>query len=221
MIRVASRSVLLVAMTLWVLPRPAVAQSNFNPNPQDLAAAMDIPAGDITSVQLVESPGQAARGVLSAFGSVLLPHAGGNLTALSSGTARTPGMPGYVSAQGQTWGTGPFTLPVAVPNVPGCPVAGEARDLTELRIEMVVPAGTIGFSFDHNFLAWDYPEYLCTIYSDGFFAVVESPSLGIMNVAFDALNNPITLNTAFWMAGQPAGLHNPPMGTAPPGRHRL
>jgi hypothetical protein len=80
------------------------------------------------------------------------------MTALSSGTARDPSMPGWAPASGKTWGTGPFTLPITPPDLPGCPSPGEPRDMTELRIELVVPAGVEGFRFDHNFLAHDYPS---------------------------------------------------------------
>ena len=95
-------------------------------------------------------------------------------------------------------------------NVLGCAIAGQPRDLTEFRVDLVAPAGAIGFSFDHNFLAADYPEWVCTAYSDGFLAVVESSTVGVMNVAFDSLNSPVTLNTAFFAAGSGA-----PQGTGP------
>lgn len=200
---------------LWTMPQAAGAQSNYNPSAADLAAAMDIPASAVTSATLAESPGMEARGVLTRFGSVLVPQAGVNLAALSSGTARDRWMPGWADPAGKTWGTGPFTLPIPHPDIPGCPSAGAPRDLTELRIELVVPAGVAGFRFDHNFLAHDYPEWVCTTFSDAFLAVVESPTVGTMNVALDAMNNPITLNSAFWVAGAAGGGFAPSMGTAP------
>lgn len=209
--RVWKSAAALCVSLVWMLGEPAVAQTNFNPSPADLAAALDIPPSAIVSTTLVESPGQAARGVLADFGAQI-PQAGGGMVALSSGTARAPIHPDFVSPNevGMQWGTGPFQLPIDPPNVPGCDPTGDLMDLTELRIQIVIPHGVEGFSFDHNFFAADYPEWVCSEFNDGFVALVESPSLGALNVAFDSQLRPISLNVAFFAAGTGA-----PSGVGP------
>lgn len=211
MLRLTRTATTLLAVV--IAASPAVAQTLQNPTAAQVAAAMDIPASAIVSaafVQRADTDGNRRQAAVNtAWGSDLVPLQGATLAALSNGTARTPVMAGYVNpAGGYAWGTG-GTLPIEPPTRPGC-APGTPRDLLELEIVLTLPAGAGGFAFDHNFLAIDYPEVVCSAFNDGFVALVESPTAGTINVALDATGNPTTLNSALFRAG--AGTE---LGTAP------
>ena len=46
-------------------------------------------------------------------------------------------------------------------------------DYTELRVRLRVPAGIGGFSFNHRFLTYEFPEYVCASYPDQFMVLLE------------------------------------------------
>lgn len=190
---------------------PAAGQTNLNPTALQIAQAMDIPLEHIQSAQFVQIRNDVQKAVSAQWGTNLLPLQGPTLAALSNGRARTPGMPSFAyPSSGTGWSSAASGLPFPLPSHPQCPTPGSVYDAVELRFEITLPPGTGGFTFDHNFLTIDYPNYVCSAFSDGFLAVVQSPSLGTVNVALDELGNATTLNTALFKAGV-----NTEMGTAP------
>jgi hypothetical protein len=205
------RSLSLTIVALVLAAAPAAAQFNLNPTALQIAEAMDIPLASIQSAEFVQIRNDMQKAVSSQWGNQLVPLQGPTLAALSNGRARTPVMPSWTQpAAGTVWTNTPSVAPMPLPSHPNCPTPNSVYDAVELRFEISVPAGAGGFTFDHNFLSIDYPNYACTTFSDGFLAVVESPLQGIQNVALDALGNAITLNTALFRAGVGTEL-----GTAP------
>lgn len=202
----ATTSVMLAALAISASPATAQTTRLTDVRGVHVAAAMDIPASAIVSAELVQGQLNAGGGtdfqaaVSPSWGLEIAPLQGLTLAALSNGRARTPVMPGYVYPNsGTSFGLG-GTLPIEPPTSASCP-AGTPRDLLELRIVLTLPPGAGGFSFDHNFMAIDYPEYVCSQFNDGFVALVESPTLGTVNVALDSVGNPTTLNSALFRAG--------------------
>ncbi len=91
-------------------------------------------------------------------------------------------------------------------------------DLAQLSIEVKKPSNVEGFAFDFMFLSSEFPEYLCQIYNDTFYALVTTTSLGAdpVNVSFDANDNEITVNNAFF---EPANQWTTPLQLTPFGAH--
>lgn len=69
-----------------------------------------------------------------------------------------------------------------------------AQDLTEFKVALTVPTGATSFSIDYNFLTAEYPQYLCTAYTDRF-AVGLVRGTVTTNIALVA-GEPITPNLA-------------------------
>jgi hypothetical protein len=132
-----------------LIPQPATAQTNLNPDAAELAAAIDIPAASIVLADLVQSPDMTARAV--------------------GGVCWIRGRP----ARGREYDRVVFGDSTAAGN-------GGLRDGSGLERGAVL-------------------------------AVVESPTVGVANVAFDSMANPVTMNTAFvnyawaWTGGSASG----------------
>ena len=80
--------------------------------------------------------------------------------------------------------------------------AGEqANDMAQLIIQFNVPHNAEGFSFDFMFLSSEYPEYVCTMFNDTFYAIEVSSVLNNgdpTNISFDGNDNEITVNNNFF-----------------------
>ncbi len=192
---------------------------------EELVKAMDLcqfttASGDkwgVLSAELTRSngagqPDQPQVGVLQRFGGRIQPRAGANLAVLSSGTARGVGDSGYVNPTTPSYKT---SSSVAAParyvnahggrlqTTAGCP-AGDAsavNDSVRLRVRMRVPTNAEGFKFNFRFFSSEYPKYLCSRYNDFFLSILESQHPSIPadgNISFDANNNPVSVNNAFF-----------------------
>lgn len=141
------------------------------------------------------------HGVLPKFGKVVKVREGGRLLALSSGTAREPGTPGYESVSGFSKGY-ESSHPVGFPKEsPACPgdVTGTPHDGAGLEIEVRVPTNAHGIAFDFNFFTYEWPGFVCSTFNDFFVALLE-PFPGKQtdgNISFDSMGNPISVNNAF------------------------
>lgn len=210
--RRAPRVVLLGAALIFALCLQVVhAQQIQNPTAAQFAAAIDVPAADIVAADWIAPSDIKARRVVDRFGNTNIPHAGISLGVLATGVAASSNMQGFVPFQeGTNFNTSipnPFAGPVVLP---GCPseLPTIVNDPVELRLQLQVPANTVGFAFDFNFMTSEYPEWLCTRFTDRFIALVETPA-ATFNMAFDSNGNPVTPNSPM-LAGQ--GL---PLGTGP------
>lgn len=71
-----------------------------------------------------------------------------------------------------------------------------ARDYTELRASMTVPANVASLSYDFAFFSVEWPDYYGSEFNDMFVGWLDSESW-TGNISFDAQGNPISLNAAF------------------------
>jgi len=102
----------------------------------------------------------------------------------------------------------------------GC---GKAFDSVNLKLKIRVPTNAKSFSYNFKFYSAEFPEFVCQSFNDFFVTLLTSsyqkcpaPVMGDpcipvdKNIAFDALNNPVSVNNAFLEVcfpppGAPAG----------------
>jgi len=126
-----------------------------------VAQAMTRPAGLVTGAAFVESPPQklsaaAANDPLAGF-----PTDGGSYAVLSSGDVANVHLPNDSPSTGTALGGG---------NVRD----GAEQDVTVLRLDINVPAGTNCLTnMDFRFLSEEYPEYVGSGYNDAFIAELD------------------------------------------------
>lgn len=113
------------------------------------------------------------------------------MVVLSTGTAASPGQtnPSHQAFQpGIDAGT-QSSVPAdwlaanagSPPNAPGCPTpsgGGTAHDPVMLNLRIRVPTNARSLSFAANFFAADYPEYVCSSFTDFFVALLDSRFTG-------------------------------------------
>jgi len=164
---------------------------------ESLAEAMDVPTNSIVGASFSVIASTNAAKVRNNWG-VSNPFAGTTFVVLSSGKAADPGDAGYSPpTPGTSFGTSTAN-PVAGEVVCGGLVEPpNAYDLTELELKLQAPTNAIGFKLKFNFFSADYPENICSAYSDRFRIVLTSSGLN-GNIAFDSLTNPVSLNTSFF-----------------------
>jgi hypothetical protein len=171
-----------------------------------------------------------SHGLLSNFGPGVQPREGTNLLALSSGTARRPSDPGFLSPEGIF---GPFpgmgmnttssTPPGWPKDSPSCAVQTAndttANDPAALEVVIKTPSNANELSFDFNFYTYEFPEYVCTQFNDFFVALVNPAPQNAQdgNVSFDSQGNPVSVNNGFLEVcnAQSAGGKNFPCALGP------
>ena len=156
-------------------------------------------------------PNDLQTAVLTALGGVDTPRFGNTMVALSSGTARGPGDPGYQNPYANyyefhTQANAPLVYTSAHGNtletLPTCPNGDtEVNDSVLLRLKIRVPTNAQGLMFNHRFYSSEYPIYLCTSYNDFFLALLDSDHDDIPNdhnISFDQNDAPVSVNNAFF-----------------------
>lgn len=146
-------------------------------------------------------PNPLGHGLLHAFGPNVSPREGERMLALSSGSARAPGEPGYHHPGGYVKGYTSGAPPGYPKESPACPgvVTGEPHDGVGLKISIRAPTNAQSFRFDLNFYTFEFPDFMCSTYNDFFVAMLD-PSLegeADGNISYDELGNPISVNAAF------------------------
>ena len=185
------------------------------------------------------APDDVQVGVLGGFGQNVAPKKGGTFAAISTGTARAEGDPGYIHPQNGTAaqmgnydaGTSSPVPPNwlalnggALPQSNNCPACAGANCLTafdpvNLRIKIRVPTNAEGFSYNFKFYTAEYPEYICQTYNDFFVALLTSSHPDLpqdapdTNIAFDSLHNAVSVNNGFLDVCFPSGASTCPAGT--------
>ena len=167
------------------------------------------------------APKNIQLGVLPSFGPNVLPQYGETMAAISSGTARRDGDPGYVAPQKGPNANQPGSYNAAtqcpappayvaanggvLPNPCGdCTGANctTAYDSVALRVRIRPPTNAKSFSYRLNFFSAEYPEYLCEAFNDFFVALLTGNSHPDIppdkNIAFDSQQNPVSVNNAFF-----------------------
>ncbi|MBW2453498.1 MAG: hypothetical protein JRI68_03260 [Deltaproteobacteria bacterium] len=192
-------------------------------DPLDAVRAMDLctmQAGDswgVVSAEYAYVDGTTAtatdfdlgHGILSDFGDVVVPKAGQQLFAISSGTARDATDSGWVDPSGfdKSYTTG--AAPGFPKESPACPnvTTGEAHDSIHLRIRLKTPTNAKSFRYSVNMYTWEYPDFICSNFNDFVTAImIPAPannadttcdSLPCGNISFDSQGNPLSVNAGF------------------------
>jgi hypothetical protein len=170
------------------------------------------------------------HGILSTFGSVLVPREGYMLGALSSGYATATDSDngpyfkgeknGMQGPAGLTTGNG-GDVPTGFPQSSGaCTVSSEVNDVIDLKVQIRVPTNAKGLSFDFNFMSGEWPDFVCSNFNDSFIAYLTSAAFNggaPGNISFDTSGNPISVNNNFFQActaGVPTGCSGNTPGTS-------
>jgi hypothetical protein len=154
-------------------------------------------------------------GILSTFGPNVTPLQGDQMLAISTGTARTPTDPGYLSdyKKGYTnnFPTGfPFGNSV-------CPTPSSAHDGVALKVTLHVPENITHFRFNYKFYSKEYPRYICSAYNDQAVVIVTPYPEGSINgnIIFDSSGNPPSVNSgSTFICCAPSGQYLCPSGTS-------
>jgi hypothetical protein len=170
-------------------------------------------------------------GVLSSYGPYVAPQRYATMAAISSGTARALGDPGYVhpkdgTVQGQV---GNFdagtqvgipaqylaahggTVPLA-PQCPGTPCSGaictQAFDSVNLKVRIRVPTNASSFSYQFKFYSSEFPQWVCNRYNDTFITLLQSSWMPDPNASPPQAPLPADGNIAFDAQGNPVNVNN-------------
>lgn len=187
-----------------------------SPDPMDGARAMGLcklaqgESWGVVSAAYITADGQPLQqydaagvgwGILPSFGPNVGPQEGSKMLVLSSGTARTPGQPGYGAPAGhdKLYTTG--SPPGYPKESPACPdvITGEPHDSAGLRIVIKTPTNAKSMSFNLNFYTYEFPGYICSTYNDFFVAMLSPPPAGQPdgNISYDGNGNTISVNAGF------------------------
>ncbi len=164
----------------------------------------------VVSATYVRSDGQPmtapelaiGRGILNAFGSNVQPREGAQMLALSSGAARQPTDPGYMSVGGHWKDMMPHGSPPGYPKEsPSCPgvTTGEPYDSAGLKLVIKTPLDALSFTFNLDFYTYEFPGFICSTFNDFFVAMMNPVPQGLVdgNISFDAQGNLISVNAGF------------------------
>jgi hypothetical protein len=149
-------------------------------------------------------------GIENTWGTVVKPKAGNSMAVLSTGSARTPGQPGYIKPLQLKFGdpgTGNENAPPAgwPKNSSGCPDPLDksvVNDSVGLKLTIRVPTNAKGFSYDFDFYTSEYIDYVCSEFNDTFIALLKS-AIAVDpkangNISFDTKGNPVNVNSGFF-----------------------
>jgi hypothetical protein len=175
-------------------------------------------------------PKDVQVGVLASYGPNVKPLAGTTMAALSSGTARVPGDPGYVHPQngkkvGQTGnfdaGTqcggppdyiaahgGLFPSPANCSSQCQGQACNTSYDSVNLKTRIRVPTNAKSFSYRFKFYSAEYPEFLCRQYNDFFVTLLSSSWLPDPNANPPEDPLPTDKNIAFDANKNPVSVNN-------------
>lgn len=111
------------------------------------------------------------HGIKGSFGSQVVPREGARLLALSNGRARVTGDPNYTVQDPGTNRGYTNAFPATFPRSEKadgveCLTPSTAYDGIGLKVQLTVPQGATGLSFDWNFYTEDYPDWVCSPYTD-------------------------------------------------------
>jgi hypothetical protein len=177
----------------------------------DAARAVDLcqlatgPKWGVISANYVRANGtvtasNASVGLLDNFGPNVTPQGGSNMLALSSGKARRPADAGACGTY-SCFTSGVGTAPPGFPqDSSGCSIGTNINDDVGFEVKIRSPKNATGYSFDFKFYSFEYPEFVCTTWNDQFISLVSPPPMGALdgNISFDANNNPVSVNVAFF-----------------------
>lgn len=204
----------------------------FPANPEDrtwgVIEAEFSAAGVLPAVGQVVDMSDVQTAVLADYGLSVTALQGATMAGLSSGTMRDLNDPGFVSPNPGTnlgWTNDPpfsylaahgGSLPGSAGCSGACPSGSGANDAVSLDLTLRVPTNVDSFSYRFKFTTADY-QWACDVYNDYHLALVDSAASGIPadgNIAFDALQNPVSVNNAFFEVCDPMSCYTCPSGIA-------
>lgn len=173
------------------------------------------------------SPNDGQHGILTKFGTVIRPREGSSLGVLSSGHARECDDATITDCSGSGTGAPYFKgpqeamvpTPAAAPQgypkpAAGCTQATQIWDAIGVELRIRVPKNAQGFRFDFDFFSGEWPEYVCNKFNDSFLVWLQSAAYpgsgGDLNISFDSMGNPVSVNNGFFDRCSP----NTPTGCA-------
>jgi hypothetical protein len=178
----------------------------------------------------VPAPNDLQVGVLAGYGPNVKPLAGTTMAALSSGTARAPGDPGYVHPQnGKKAGEignfnagtqcggppdyiaqhgGMFPSPANCSSQCVGQACNTSYDSVNLKARIRVPTNAKSFSYRFKFYSAEYPEFLCRQYNDFFVTLLSSSWLPDPNANPPEDPLPTDKNIAFDANKNPVSVNN-------------
>jgi hypothetical protein len=169
------------------------------------------------------------HGILTHFGALVNPQEGTQLFAVSSGSARNPGDPGYQPVDGYDKGYTSNAAPGFPKESPACPgvITGQAHDSIALRVKIKTPTNAKSLAFNVNMYTVEFPVFICSQYND-FVTAIMAPAPpgqgdatcgGVQcgNISFDTQGNPLSVNAGFLEVCTPqmAGGKNFPCNLGP------
>ncbi|MFO0662140.1 MAG: choice-of-anchor L domain-containing protein, partial [Polyangiaceae bacterium] len=81
-----------------------------------------------------------------------------------------------------------------------CPASNSINDDVALELHLKAPTNATGFKFKFKFYSFEYAEWVCNNFNDQFIALMNPAPQGSLNgnISFDANNNPVSVNIAFF-----------------------
>jgi hypothetical protein len=160
-------------------------------------------------------PNVAQQSIRPEFGATT-PRAGAMLAVLATGNAAATGQtaPPFIAFQSGTAFMQTSPVPAdwlaahggAVPSTPGCPVqtnGANANDPTVLSLQIRVPTNAHSFELSLDYLSSEFPEWICSPFTDQFVILLGSSFDGTPanptdgNLAFDAsTSSPVNADLA-------------------------
>lgn len=139
----------------------------------------------------------AQVGLMDAFGSNQLPFRGQGMVVLSTGRARTSAQPsacGSASCFSNLAGVAPAGFPQGSAS---CPVASTIADDVALELRLRAPSNAVGYRFRLDYYTFEYPEWVCTNFTDQFMTLASPAPGGAINgnISFDINGVPISVNS--------------------------
>jgi len=181
-------------------PPTDCATSPSDPPETQLAQALGLDVATLIDVQLAGNPlGYGAYPTWGALAPLVTTVPGDGLPSENCAFVILANGPAH-SSQPQDTVAGDLGITNAIDPAPAALQDGaEIHDLEQLIITVQVPGNAQGFSFDHQLLSAEYPEYVCSEFKDTFYVLVEGePQLDSgarTNVAWDLVGSELTINS--------------------------
>jgi hypothetical protein len=165
-----------------------------------LCATVDADGFGVADARWVRADGSLTTqgvqgGVLATFGPNVSPLEGDRVLALSSGHAR---LPGTADACGSSTcqATAGFAPPGFPQSTPNCPTANTTiADDIGLEVTLRAPANATGYRYRFRFYSFEFPEYVCTQFTDQFVVLATPAPAGATNGNLSAvMGQPTSVN---------------------------
>ncbi len=155
-----------------------------------IAAAIVVDPALVTGASFVQLPPLGISAAVTSKAAARFPRAGGSYAILSTGNT------------GGTFGASWRNM--STDNEGGATHGDTSRDVTVLKIDVMVPAGANCLDLDQRFLSEEFPEFPGIIYNDGFVAELDvhdwktigSTVIAPHNFAFRTDGTPLNVRTS-------------------------